>query len=63
MVLAMNRTVSQRLVLAALAAAAAPYAFYLLTTKRLRPTPLKVTFSEADLYDDLFDGELAASTL
>ena len=57
----MNRTVSQRLLLAALAATAAPYAFYLLVTKRLRSTPFNVTFSEADLYDDLFDGELAAS--
>lgn len=59
----MNRTVSNRLVLSALAASAAPYAFYLLLTKRLRPTPFKISFSEADLYDDLFEGELAASTL
>lgn len=58
----MNRT-TQRVLLGALATAMAPYAFYLLAAKRLRPAPFNVTFSEADLYDDLFDGEVAASTL
>ena len=58
----MTSTVSQRLLWSALATAVAPYAFYLLAAKRLRPKRLNVTFSEADLYDDLFDGELVASS-
>ncbi len=58
----MNRSISQRLLWGALAATIAPYAFYLITARGLRPTPLRLNFSEADLYDDLFDGELVAST-
>lgn len=61
MVLAMNRSMTQRLLWSALATAVAPYAFYLLAARQLRPAPLDVSFSEADLYDDLFDGELAAA--
>ena len=58
----MNRTTTQRLFWGALATAVAPYAFYLLAAKRLHPSPLNVSFSEADLYDDLFEGELAAAS-
>ena len=61
MVPQMYSTTTQRLLWSALATAVAPYAFYLLAAKRLRPNPLNVSFSEADLYDDLFEGELAAA--
>jgi hypothetical protein len=43
-------------------AAAAPWALYLLTTRRLQIPRLDLTVSEDDLLDDLFEGEVAAST-
>lgn len=58
----MKQTLSQRLFWGALAASVAPYAFYLLASRTLNPNPLHIRFSEAELYDDLFDGELAASS-
>lgn len=57
----MLTSISQRLVWSALAAAVAPYALYLLTTRRLRTSHFDVSLTEADLYDDLFDGEVAAA--
>ena len=59
---AMKQTLSQRLFWGALAASVAPYAFFLLASRALRPNPLRLRFNESDVYDDLFDGELAAST-
>lgn len=61
MVRPMNPTVSQRAFWAALAAVAAPYALYLMFSRRLTPPRVDLSFTEADLYDDLFDGEVAAS--
>ena len=61
MVRPMNPTVSQRAFWGALMAAAAPYALYLVLSRRVKPPRVDVSFTEADLFDDLFDGEVAAS--
>jgi len=45
-----------------LAAAAAPWALYLLATRQLQIPRFQLTVSEDDLLDDLFEGEVAAST-
>lgn len=43
-------------------AAAAPWALYLLASRQLQIPRFQLTVSEDDLLDDLFDGEVAAST-
>lgn len=57
----MTQSTTQRFLWSALATAVAPYAFYLIAARHLRPAPFTIHFDEADLYDDLFDGELAAA--
>lgn len=58
----MTPTVSQRVFWGALVAAAAPYALYLVFSRRVRPPRVDVSFTEADVFDDEFDDEVAAST-
>lgn len=43
-------------------AAAAPYTLYLFATRQLRVPRFQLTLSDDDLLDDLFEGEVAAST-
>jgi hypothetical protein len=43
-------------------AAAAPYVLYLVADRQLRVPRFQLTVTEEDLLDDLFDGEVAAST-
>lgn len=54
-------TLSQRAFWVALVTAAAPYAFFRLILKPVPPFDAGFTISEADLYDDLRDGEVAAA--
>ncbi len=51
----------QRAFWVALVAAATPYAFYRLVRNPVLSFDETLTFDEADLYDNLFDGELAAA--
>lgn len=51
----------QRAFWVALSAAAAPYALYRLVRNPIISFDGAITFDEADLYDNLFDGELAAA--
>ena len=44
-------------------AAAAPWALYVLTSRQLQIPRFQLSVSEDDLLDDLFEGEIAASTL
>jgi hypothetical protein len=54
-------TLTQRALWVTLVAAAAPYAFFRLALKPVVPFDADFTISEADLYDDLRDGEVAAA--
>ena len=51
----------QRAVWVALVAAATPYAFYRLVRNPILSFDGALTFTEDDVYDHLFDGELAAA--
>lgn len=54
-------SLSQRAFWLALVAAAAPYAFFRLTRRPIILPDRPLAFDEHDVYDDLFDGELAAA--
>ncbi len=54
-------SLSQRAFWVALLAAAAPYALFRLVRTPIISFDTSLTFDEADLYDHLFDGELAAA--
>lgn len=54
-------TLPQRAFWVTLITAAAPYAFFRLTRKPTVPFAGNLTLSEADVYDDLHDGEVAAA--
>ena len=43
-------------------AAAVPYVLYLVADSQLRIPRFQLTVTDEDLFDDLFDGELIAST-
>ena len=54
-------SIYQRAIWVALVAAATPYAFYRLVRNPILPFDGALSFDDADLYDNLFDGELAAA--
>jgi hypothetical protein len=54
-------SIYQRTIWVALVAAATPYAFYRLLRNPILPFDGTLTFTEDDVYDHLFDGELAAA--
>jgi len=56
-------SLTQQALWVALVAAVTPYAFFRFALKPVNPFGADFSISEADLYDDLRDGEVAASGL